>query len=581
MHHPARPVLLHVDLRHGAVRREPLAPALSSRVLGGRGLAGELLAAASRLAWDDPQAAVCFAPGRLAGCGLPGAGHLWAAFLSPRTGGAATASLGGGLGNALARAGLAGLVVTGRAERPVGLAVRDGQAALTDASALAGRPVSAVFDALSSFDAAATVGPAALAGSPLATLTADRWHDAGGVGLGLALAAKNLVYLAADGTADVPVADPVALAEARAAMERLIAASPALAGACGFTQCGTAALLDLLAGRRMLPTDNFRRTFFEASSGVNAPRLAAAFGARAAACPGCPVGCRRIAADGRLLPDLDDLVHFTALLGLTDPDLAVTARNFCLDQGLAAAGAAATLACHPEITGLALTPVPVISFLAARASWAGPGRYLGRGAAALAAAEGRPEAAMQVKSLELPGFDPRGAYGLALSLAVGPSGPDPWQAGCVAHELLRKPVATDRFTFEGKARAVVLGENAAASAACCGGCPLLSLAVGPEEWGLALTAVTGAPVAAGDLLALGGRVVLGERLRNTQRGLGAADDDLPRRFFTEPGTGGDGIAVPPLSREAFLAARAAYYRLRGCDADGRPTPETVAALEAP
>lgn len=583
MLHLSRPAILHVDLTAGATRRIAASQAMLARHAGGRGLAGALLDTSISLAWDDPATAVCLAPGRLAGLDLPGAGHLSVAFLSPRTGGVATATLGGRLGQALARAGLAGVVVTGRAEHPVGLTIRNDAAGLVDATSLVGLPTPALFDALSAFDAAAAIGPAALAGSRLATLVADRWHDAGGGGLGLVLAAKNLLYVAATGTAAIPVVDSDGLAAARAAMERLIAASPALAGACGFGRFGTAALVDLLAGRRMQPTDNFRRTFFPESALVNAPRLEAVYGAQGLACPGCSLGCRRLTTDGRLLPDVDALSHFTALIGLADPELAVSAHNLCLHLGLDAVSAAATLACHAEITGQVLTPDGVLDLLAAMASPGeqgdGLGRELGRGTAAYAAWRGRPDAAMCIKGMELPAFDPRGAYGLALSLAVATSGPDPWAGGCLAHELLRKPVATDRFTFEGKARAVYLGENAVAAAACLGGCPFLSLAVGLEEWALAAAAVTGEAVTAGTLAALGERTILGERRQNARKGLGAADDDLPSRFFTEPGTGGDGFAVPPLSREAFLAARAKYYRLRGLDADGRPTPERVAALE--
>ncbi len=58
-------------------------------------------------------------------------------------------------------------------------------------------------------------------------------------------------------------------------------------------------------------------------------------------------------------------------------------------------------------------------------------------------------------------------------------------------------------------------------------------------------------------------------------------DDLPARFFTEPGTAGGGIAVPPLEREAFLEARARYYKVRGLDAAGRPLPERARALGLP
>jgi aldehyde:ferredoxin oxidoreductase len=444
--------------------------------------------------------------------------------------------------------------------------VRDGEATLAPAEELTKLPVSAVFDALATHEAAAVVGPAARIGSSLATVVADRWHDAGGTGAGLALAAKNLVYLVVSGTGEVAPADPDGLAKARAAMERLISASPALAGPCGFGRHGTAALVDLISGRRMQPTDNFRRTFFEDTASVNAPALGKRFGGRSVACPGCPVPCRRVDATGRLLPDLDALSHFTALLGLADADLAAEARWFCLEQGLDAAGAAASVAAFAQAQGLSPTPAFVREALAALAVGDEKGRAI-EGALTLA-----------VKGVALPAFDPRGACGLALSLAVGASGPDPWRGGCLAHELLRKPVATDRFTFEGKARAVTLGENALAAAQCLGGCPWLSLAVTLEEWALALAAFSGEAVSAGDLAALGAGVVARERRQNALQGLDAAADDLPALFFRQPGTAGDGIAVPPLDREAFLAARAKYYRLRGLDAAGRPLAQ---AEEAP
>jgi aldehyde:ferredoxin oxidoreductase len=573
------PAILYADLTTGTLRRRPVAPKRRNHFLGGRGLAGAGLAVSANLSSDDPDAAVCFFPGRLAGIGLPGAGHLSVTFLSPQTGGVSHASVGGFLADALARAGLAGVVVTGRAARPVGLALLDDAAELIDAGPLWGLPTDALFAALGAYDGVAAIGPAAVAGSPLASLVADRWHRGGRGGLGLALAAKNCLFLAATGHGAPPVADPEGLLRARAAMERLIAAAPALAGDCGFGRFGTAALVDLTNGRRMMPTRNFRQTFFPQATAVNAPAQATAFDAQAVACPGCPVGCRRVTRDGRLLPDVDALSHFTALLGLADVRLALLANTLCLRAGLDPVAAAATLACHAEIVGQTPSPARVLALLAGMAAMDGEGRELSRGAAAYAASRGRSEAAMTVKGLELPAFDPRGAYGLALSLAVLPGGPDPWGAGCLAHELLRKPVATDRFTFDGKARAVFLGENAVAAADCLGGCPWQGLAVTLEEWGLALTAVTGDPVSAGDLARIGERTAFLERAQNACRGFASRDDVLPERFFTEPGTSGDGIDVPPLAREAFLIARDKYYRLRGLDADGRPTLERAAQLE--
>jgi len=573
------PSILVVDLTAGVVRRSPLAAELSLQAPGGAGLAGMFLEQAGLTVGDAASAAVCFFPGRLAGLALPGAGHLAVQFCSPRTGGVVSEMVGGRMAGALARAGLAGVVVTGQAGRPCGLAIRDDAAGLVDAGPLWGQPTDALFAALGAFDGAIVIGPAAVAGSPLAGIVVDRWHQAGRGGLGAMLAAKGLLFLAATGHGRVPVADPVGLATAREAMERLIAASPALSGACGFGRFGTAALVDLTNGRRMLPTRNFRQTVFPEMAACNAPRLEAIFDGHGVACPGCPVPCRRVSRTGRSLPDVDALSHYTALLGLSDPEGAVAAHACCLQWGLDPVGAAATLACHAEISGEALSPGRVLELLAALVRPDGGDRALLQGAEAYAAAHSRPDAALCVKGLALPAFDPRGAYGLALALAVGASGPDPWGAGCLAHEILRKPVATDRFTFDGKARAVFLGENAVAATAVLGGCPLLSLAVTLEEWALAFSSVVGRPVGAGDLARIGERTLFRQRLHNARLGLAARDDDLPERFFVAPGSSGEGILVPPLSREAFLTARGKYYQLRGLDAAGQPTPARAAALE--
>ncbi|MYL82838.1 aldehyde ferredoxin oxidoreductase [Desulfovibrio aerotolerans] len=600
--------ILFLDLATGACRREPLSPARRHADGGGRSLAGACFLAAqpdgAAGRFDAPATPVCLFPGGLAGYGLPGASFATLVGRSPHTGGVLTAAVPGGLGHGLARAGLAGLVLTGRAAQP-NILVLDGRGArLIPAGALAGQGTRAVFAALAPWLGAVAVGPAGWSGSLLAMAVADGVHPVGRGGSGLLLAAKNLLAVVvtdglaphpafvinpakAGGTADsadVPelagpadpagpadapglagVADPAGLAAARAAMLRLIDASPALAGPCGFGRFGPAALLDLTAGRRMLPTRHFRQTFFAQADQVSAPRLEALYAPRAVGCPGCPVPCRRVSATGAVLPDNDALSHLTALLGLADPHLAVAANTICLDLGLDPPGAAAALAFFAEVAGREPRPEMILDGLSALAR-EGAGATL---------------SPLAVKGVALPGFDPRGAYGLALSLAVGTSGPDPWGGLCLAHELLRKPVATDRFTFAGKARAVFLGENVVAAAGAFGGCPYCTLAVGLEEWALAVAAVTGVPTCAGDLARLGERTVVRERLLNAQAGMDAAADQLPGLFFSQAGSSGDGINVAPLSRPDFLAARAGYYRLRGLTETGAPTDERASALELP
>ena len=82
------------------------------------------------------------------------------------------------------------------------------------------------------------------------------------------------------------------------------------------------------------------------------------------------------------------------------------------------------------------------------------GRALG--AARLAQKYGAPERAAHSKGLEMPAYDPRGALGMALGYALSTRGGCHLRAYPISHEILRKPVATDRFTFSGKARIITL-----------------------------------------------------------------------------------------------------------------------------
>jgi aldehyde:ferredoxin oxidoreductase len=356
-------------------------------------------------------------------------------------------------------------------------------------------------------------------------------------------------------------------------------------GRYGFTTFGTGSLFDLISARRMMPTDNFSRTHFAPAAELNAHAYATRYHPLKRGCETCPVACKRLSGDGRPLPDYDAMSHFTALIGNPMIELAMRAGDFCACLVLDPVSAASALACHREITGDALDPERVLALLLGMGTGEGPaaelGRELAQGAAGYAATHGHAELAMAVKGLELPAYDPRGAYGLALAYAVATHGGSTQRANPISHEVLRKPVATDRFSFAGKARGIKLGEDAAAAADSLALCPHMLLAAGLEEYARAFAAVTGHAATGGGLMACGARIDYQERLMNARNGFSAPDDDLPARFFNDPGSSSPDIPVPPLPRQDFLAARAAYYRIRGLTPDGLPTPEAAAAHGLP
>jgi aldehyde:ferredoxin oxidoreductase len=80
--------------------------------------------------------------------------------------------------------------------------------------------------------------------------------------------------------------------------------------------------------------------------------------------------------------------------------------------------------------------------------------------------------------------------------------------------------------------------------------------------------VTGVEYTPESLKAIGERIYLTERYYNCENGFGVAEDTLPERFFSEPGSAGEGIEVTPIDRARFQEELQKYYRIRGLTGEG-------------
>jgi aldehyde:ferredoxin oxidoreductase len=568
--------ILRVDLSTGSVTRESSDLGVLRQNIGGKGLAGHYLDPFIHLPWDHPDMPLCLFTGPLVATIAPTSGRACLATRSPLTGTFGDASVGGSLGTQLKKAGLDGMVITGRAQHPVGIVIEDGTVQIRDASPLSGFTRAQVRESLDFQGSLAVVGPAAESGVKFSCIMVDEHHAFGRGGLGLSWAAKNLKYLAVKGSHKVRVADPEGLKRAREDIFRLVAASPVLSGGHGFSCFGTGALYDLMDSRRMMPTDNFRASHFDPAGHLNAVRYKEAYHTTKHGCRGCHIQCKKVAEDGRSMPEFETMSHFTALIGLEDMELVVAANALCNDLGMDTISSAVTLACHAEITNERLTPERVLELL----QDIGHGRLpeLGLGASGYAATKGRPDTAMTVKGMELPAYDPRGAYGMSLAYALSTRGGCHLRAYPVSHEILRKPVATDRFSFLGKARIIKIAEDANAVVDSLTACKFIFFGASLEEYAAAYQAVTGEPSSAQDLLRLGERIYYRERIMNARLGFTSAHDDIPARFFEAPGEHGLAQDIRPVPREEFLEARAKYYAIRGLTEDGMPTEEKAKEL---
>jgi aldehyde:ferredoxin oxidoreductase len=186
--------------------------------------------------------------------------------------------------------------------------------------------------------------------------------------------------------------------------------------------------------------------------------------------------------------------------------------------------------------------------------------------------------AMQVKGLELAGYDPRGLKGLALNYATAALGASHCVGQCPQEIMGAGP--SDRFAFEGKGALAAMNQDNVATfetgIVCIfpmqfklidlpGLAAMLQAATGIEEFGDP------------EYLKLAGeRIWNMERAFNCREGFTRADDRLPERFLRE--SHGEGpLAGKTVELEAMLDE---YYDVRGWDkATGRATRETLERLD--
>ena len=556
--------LLEIDLRDGRSVVRPLPEEIRQQGLGGRALAVRLLGTTSPT--DD---AVIIAPGALCDSGAPAANRGAIVFTSPLTDTIFTVNEGGDFFRSLHRAQFAAIVITGESPSPVLLRINAQGAELVDGSSYWGKDADATAQCLKGENAGVlTIGPAGENGVLFAGLHAGDGNLFGRGGPGAVLGKKRLKAIVVAGEDPGTVADPAAFASACADLQRLLRASPLLAGPVGFGPFGEAALIDLAARRGLLPTQNFSATFPTDVTTFNGAALVAAGSSSGFGCSGCPIACKRRDQAGVPLPDFFTLAAFGSLLRLPDLTTIRTVNSACNRLGLDPVSLAGVLAARSEIQQRPLPVDELEGLLRAIASRDGEGDLLADGAARYATHCGRREVAMTVRNLELVPLDPRGLCGLALSHAVDVAGQGENGLTLIA-ELLRKPVPVDRLSWGGKARLVQTNAAAVAAFDSLGLCRHLLYAAGLEEAAALYAALSGQSCSAADLGALGAQTLAKEASRPTRTPFPAGMAALPARLFTP--VQGEGHPSPPLplDRGQGEVEVQCYWRL--CQENQSPT----------
>jgi len=553
---------LFIDLTTGAVRSEGLPEQSLQKRLGGRGLGVELMKDFFKLDPYDNSMPLIFSVGPLCGTPAPASSRMSIVSRSPLTGTITDSSVGGTFPLKLKAAGYDCLVITGKAHSPVYISIKDDRVEIKGASHLWGKGCTETNGLLEKEGEAACIGPAGEKLVRFANIMIGGANSAGRGGLGAVMGAKNLKAIVAEGTNKTAIADPRAFKKSRDDVMRLLRASPVVMGELGLGEFGTSTLVDIVGQRRMAPTENFRKTFFPEAQSYSGPSLKKEFGFKKHGCAVCPIQCKKLTSCGRPVPEYETLSHFGALNANSDAESIVKANLLCNNFGMDTISAASTLAAYGEARGTFLSGNEILEMVRQMAYREGEGDRLAEGSKRLCAALGRPELSMSVKGLELPAYDPRGSYGIALAYGTSTRGGCHLRAYPISQEILRKPIAVDRFSFDGKARMIKIAEDNNAIVDSLAICAFAFLGASIEEYAHLLAAATGLSFTGQGLMKAGEEIILAERRYNTENGFTKIDDLLPERFFAEPGSSGEGITIPPIDKARFTEELEKYYRMR-------------------
>ncbi len=617
-----------INLSTGEIGDYPLTDEDREKFLGGRFLATKIL-------WDilpagvEPMSAdnvlvVMTSP--LTGTGAPSSSRYDISAKSPLSGGIGHSNSGGNFGIHLKRAGFDGVIVRGRAEKPVYLEIEDGRVEVKEAADIWGADTQQTQEKMLAGrkGGAMAIGPA---GEHLvryaSVVSQERSH--GRAGLGAVMGAKNLKGMTARGNRKVENASPEKFKKLVKKWIKLLKNHPATGEI--VPRLGTAAFLSILNRHDALPTRNFSEGTFEGADAISGERLADDYLVKTYGCVSCPIRCGRVVEyQGKQIkgPEYEILCLMGANLGVDDMD-AIIRWNYeldCLGMDTISVGNILGFAAELNQKGLWENGIrfsntenisAVIEDIAYRR---GIGDELAEGVKRLSEKYGGEDFAAHAKGLEMAAYEPRASVGHGLGYATANRGACHLDGGYMIYFEVSGPMTLDPLHIRSKPGWVVLDQNLLAAISAGGNClftswtfvppaafklpehpvasavtsflltwtwptidGLLRLPAGMQKLHLpmlphprAINLATGMQMDFGRFMEAGSRGFTMERLFNLREGLDKNSDSLPRRFTEEALSGN------PKMRVRLDKMLPKYYKLRGWDENGVPTQKKLYKL---
>lgn len=429
------------------------------------------------------------------------------------------------------------------------------------------------------------IGPAGENQVRISSIMNDSERAFGRGGVGAVMGSKNLkAIVVKDGRQKTEIANKALLQIYVADALDKIKVVPITRAA--FPLFGTAATLNVINSLGMLPVRNFKKGYSKDAGKTGGEAIRDRIFEKPEGCYGCSIKCGRKTKAGNMKgkgPEYESVWALGANCDIYDLIKITQANYYCNKLGLDTISVGGTISCAMELQEKGLfdhneirfgNENVLISLIKKIAYKEGIGAELSEGSKRLAEKYGSTDSSMQVKGLELPAYDPRGAMGHALGYATSNRGGCHLTGYLAAMEIFAVPKKIPRFTIGGKADQLVLKQHQNAIEDSLVNCKFAGYALGFDYQSRFVTTITGIDFDISRLLKIGERIYNLERMFNVEAGFVKGDDNLPSRFIHEPFK--EGLSknrVVPL--ESMLQD---YYSVRGWDENGVPESEKLKEL---
>lgn len=594
--------LLRVNLTDKSIIKEDISEQLLYDFIGGRGLGTKLLydevpAGTKPLSPDNK---LYYVTGPFNGTGATTSSRFSAVSKSPLSETVGACNSGGHFGLILKGTGFDVVAIEGKAENPCYIYVNEEEVAIRDAAHLWGKEIPETTDVLLTETnpkaAVSCIGPAGEKQLLMACIINDKHHALGRGGLGAVMGSKNLKALVVAGNKKTPVADAERVSTVRKDWQRFVGEAPLTKDV--LKEYGTPSLAKVINSYGAFPVKNFQEGVFNDVDSISAETFKELYYVKSEPCRGCTIGCAHLTETSTRKgkgPEFETLWSFGALCNVNDFEKIIHANYNCNELGIDTISTGCTIACAMELSergyfdeearqlihdaiGRELRfgdadAMLKLSELTGKGE--GIGKYLSMGSKRLAEKYGHPEIAMQVKGLELPAYDARGFKGMSVAYATSNRGGCHLRCYTVGPEGVATPFAINRFETKGKSPIVKLYQDNTAMIDSMGVCLFTSFALNPDLYAQYLSAVTGVEMSGEAYLKRGERIWNIERLYNNREGFSRKDDILPERILNEPYNSGKS-KNSTVNLQSMLEE---YYKVRGWNEQGVPTPDKLKELE--